>query len=95
MNSPKYSEVAIAWYRKDQWELLLAVSNDRQSLERTYEEWVVFASKHVRDLESKGFHVHKIEVEVRALTQWCESQGRAVDGEARAEYARLGLGREL
>ena len=85
----------MAWYRRDQWDLLRAMSADGQSLEQTYDEWVAFASKQVRDLESKGFEVHKIEVEMGALTRWCESEGRPVDGDARAEYARRGLGREL
>src|SRR5258708_39101406 len=60
MNRPQNSEVAMAWYRRDQWELLRAVSRDGQSLEQTYDEWAAFASKQVRDLESKGFAVHKI-----------------------------------
>jgi hypothetical protein len=95
MNRPQNLEVAIAWYRRDQWELLRAMSADGQSLEQTYDEWIAFASKQVRDLEAKGFRVHKIELELNALTRWCESQGRAMDGDARAEYARRGLGREL
>jgi YD repeat-containing protein len=80
MNRPQNSRVAIAWYRRDQWELLRAVSTDGQSLEQTYDEWAAFASKQVRDLESKGFEVHKIEVELNALRRWCEGEGRAVDG---------------
>jgi len=95
MSVPHNPEVAMAWYRRDQWGLLRTISTDGQSLEQTYDEWVAFASKQVRDLESKGFHVHKIEAEVGALTRWCESQGRAVNGDARAEYARQGLGPEV
>ena len=74
MNSPQHSEVAMAWYRRDQWALLRAVSADGQSLEETYEAWLAFATKQVRDLEARGFLVHKIEVEIGALTRWCESE---------------------
>jgi len=95
MNSSNPLEVAMAWYRRDQWALLRALSVDGQSLEETYEAWFAFATKQVRDLEANGFLVHKIEVEIGALTRWCESEGRPVDGGARAEYARQGLGREL
>ena len=95
MNRPHNLDVAIAWYRRDQWELLRAVSADGESLEQTYDEWIAFASKQVRDLEAKGFRVHKIEVEVNAFTKWCESQGRPMNGDARVEYALRGLGREL
>jgi hypothetical protein len=88
-------EVAMAWYRRDQWALLRAVSADGPSLEPTYDEWIIFANKQVRELEAKGFRVHKIEVELAALSKWCEKEGRAVDGDARAEYARRGLGSEV
>ena len=95
MSRSENLEVAIAWYRLEQWALLRAVSADGQSLEETYETWAAFASEQVRDLEAKGLRVHKIDVELGALMRWYESERRAVDGDARAEYARRGLGREL
>ena len=95
MYSPEEIEVALAWYRREQWALLLAVSADADKLEKTYDEWLAFASEELRKLEARGIRVRKIDVEVGALTRWCECEGRAVDGEARAEYARQGLGREV
>ena len=85
----------MAWYRPDQWALLRAVSADGERLEATYEEWLAFASKHLRELQSLGLQVDRIDVEVAALVRWCNSQGRPVDGGARAEYARQGLGQVL
>jgi hypothetical protein len=95
MNSPENIEVALAWYRREQWALLRAESADADKLEKTYDEWLAFASEELRKLAARGIRVCKIDVEVGALMQWCESEGRAVDGEARAEYARQGLGREV
>jgi hypothetical protein len=95
MKRPNLSPVAIAWYRADEWALLRAVSADGEQLEATYGEWLAFATQHLRDLEAKGFEVLRIDIEIAALVNWCNSQGRPVDGEARAEYARLGLGRVL
>jgi hypothetical protein len=95
MISPENLEVALAWYRREQWALLRAESADADKLEKTYDEWLAFASEELRKLEARGIRVSKIDVEVGALTRWCESEGRAVDGEARAEYARRGLGREV
>ena len=85
----------MAWYRPDQWPLLRAVSADGASLEETYEEWLAFASQQLRELQARGLQIRKIDVEVAALVRWCNSQGRAVDGEARAEYARQGLAQVL
>jgi hypothetical protein len=95
MNSPENMTVAMAWYRREQWPLLRAVSTDADKLEQTYDEWLAFASSELRKLEAKGLRVARIDVEVGALTRWCEREHRAVDGEARAEYAGRGLGAEL
>jgi hypothetical protein len=85
----------MAWYRPDQWALLRAVSGDGERLEASYEEWLAFASKQLRELQALGLQVDRIDVEVAALVRWCNSQGRPVDGAARAEYARQGLGQVL
>jgi hypothetical protein len=95
MSQPENLEVAMAWYRREQWPLLRAMSADADQLEATYDEWLAIATQHVRDLEARGILVQKIEVDAEGLTRWCESEGRTVDGEARAEYARRGLGRQL
>jgi hypothetical protein len=95
VSSSQNSAVAIAWYRQEQWPLLRAVSADGDQLEPTYDEWHAFATQQVHALEARGIRVQKIEVDVAELTQWCEREGRAVDGDARAEYARRGLGRPL
>lgn len=95
MSNSEKMVVAMAWYRREQWPLLRAISADADKLEPDYQEWLTFALGQIRDLESKGIRVQKIHVEVGALSRWCESEGRALDGEARAEYARRGLGRHL
>ena len=59
---------------------------------QAYEEWLAFASKQLRELQALGLQVDKIDIEVAALVRWCNSQGQPVDGAARAEYARQGLG---
>jgi hypothetical protein len=95
MSLHEESVVAMAWYRPDQWALLRAVSADGERLEGSYEEWLAFASEELRELQARGLQVRRIDVEVAALVRWCNSQGRLVDGEARAEYALRGLGQEL
>ena len=95
MNPPQNVEIAIAWLRRDQYELLRALSADGESLEQTYDEWEMEVLKRKHDFESNGFVVHRIEVELNALVSWCKSEGRALDGKARAEYAARRLGREL
>ncbi len=37
--SAAFSQVGIAWYRPEQWARLLEISEDRDDLETTWEEW--------------------------------------------------------
>jgi hypothetical protein len=44
VNAPENMEVAMTWYRREQWALLRAIAADAAKLEQTYDEWFAFAS---------------------------------------------------
>jgi len=77
----------VAWYRAEQWARLLEVAVDRSSLERTHDEWQAMASRGLADLARTGVSARKVEVDVDELVDWCRSEGRPVDGAARAAFA--------
>ena len=77
----------VAWYRRDQWATLRAISVDPEVLEPSYEEWLEVAEQALATLREAGLVPRKIDVDVWALKRWCEEQGLAVDGRARSEYA--------
>jgi hypothetical protein len=79
--------VGIAWFRGDQWQRLLEVSADRDSLERGHAEWERHASQTVRKLSQEGFDVRKVPIDVEELVAWCLTERRPIDGSARAELA--------
>ena len=79
--------LALAWYRPDQWTLLHAVSTDSEQLEEQYAEWLEYAEQEFKKLQSEGFRVVKLDVDVNDIIRWCTEQGRPLDGNARAEYA--------
>lgn len=81
------THIALAWYRKDQWDKLLEISIDGDELEQTYEEWVTQANQKIEAMKNKGLNLIRIDVEVNALRSWCEKERRPVDGAARSEYA--------
>lgn len=97
MNTPRFpldpepkrrSVIGVAWYRREQWELLRAMAADADNLEKTYEEWLAVAEKTLRKLREQGLELHKVDVDVTELAAWCQAQGRPLDGGARAEFAR-------
>jgi hypothetical protein len=79
--------VGIAWYRREQWSLLLSLIPDPEVFPRTYDEWLARATVTLRQLSGEGVTARKVDVDVSGLMSWAAEQGRPADGAARAEYA--------
>jgi hypothetical protein len=78
--------VGVAWYRQQEWQRLLEVSQDRDDLESTYDEWAAAMPARMAEIQKAGFKPHRIDVAVEDLIAWCRSNGRLLDGAARADY---------
>ena len=76
----------MAWYRPEQWTRLLEISDDREELEPSHDEWLQSASKTMHQLRGQGLRVEKVQVDVEDLLGWCNGQGRPVDGASRAAF---------
>ncbi|NLF38136.1 hypothetical protein GX586_01735 [bacterium] len=76
----------VAWYRREQWELLRYVSSDADKLEDTYDEWLESAERTFKEILKAGINLVKVDVDVDELVAWCRSQGRPVDGDARSLF---------
>jgi hypothetical protein len=79
--------LALAWYRQDQWQLLLDCSTDSDRLERTYQEWLEHAEKKVNEMGKEGINVVKIDINIEEMKKWCERHDKPIDGYTRSEYA--------
>lgn len=88
--------IGFAWYKPGQWPRLREISEDRDKLEDTYEEWAQNAEAAIRNFRKAGFRPKKVHVDVEDLLQWCHQRGYPVNGESRATYAadRLRLQQE-
>ncbi len=85
--SQKKRNTALAWYRQDQWQLLLDYSTDSDRLERTYQEWLEHAEKKVNEMGKEGINVVKIDINIEEMKKWCERHDKQIDGHTRSEYA--------
>jgi hypothetical protein len=81
----------IAWYRREQWALLKSVATDSDEIEETYDEWLEFAQRYLKEVWESGIDILKVEIDVEELIQWCQTNNRAVDGEARSDFVVLKL----
>ncbi len=78
--------VGLGWYSRQQWEALTRVVPDRSELDDTYEEWEAQATETLQMLAAQGVQAAKIDVDVEALVEWCQSEWRQPDREARADF---------
>jgi len=86
--------IGFAWYRKDQWLLLKALSVDSDQMDNTYEDWLRGATSSFERLVQQGMLVKRVEVDIRDLVAWCEKQNVPLNGAARSGYAAEKLQRE-
>jgi hypothetical protein len=70
---------------------ILEISSDRAELEDTYDEWKAVAEENLGNLAQHGYNLRKVEIDVEELLIWCNSQNRAVDGDARTEFTVVQL----
>ena len=87
--APRLTGVAslgMGWYRPEDWDRLLQVIADRDSMHDTYAEWLASARQGERDLVARGQPVERVMVDPDELASWCLIRGLVPDGAARAEF---------
>ena len=88
---PRPTIMGVAWYERDEWNRLLEVAADPDSLEPSYDEWKTTAESAMAKLAAAGLVVVQETVRVAELVRWCEDRGRPVDAEARAAFVTAKL----
>ena len=76
----------IAWYRKEQWELLKSTAADFELIEDTFEEWEKNAKKALRNLRKEGANVIKVDFDVEEFNEWCKKNNKRPDTRTRSDY---------
>lgn len=76
----------ISWFQPEQWDRLLEISEDREDLDDSYEEWRSNASKTIAEMESQGQTVKKVKVDLEKLIYWCNQNSLPINGKARSQY---------
>ncbi len=79
-------KIGIAWYREDQWNLLKSTATDPECMEDTYQEWLEYVGKSMKELKKEGYKPVKVNFDVDKFNAWCKSNGKAPNSESRSEY---------
>lgn len=79
--------LAACFYSPEDYATLLEISDDRESMCDTYEDWLVQFMKMRTGLEDEGVAVTSVRIKLEALLEFCGKNNLKNTGEARSKYA--------
>ena len=79
-------KIGIACYQKDQWRLFLKMADDRDKLEKTWEEWRSNVNRVIKNLKDLGKEVEEIEIDLNDLINYCKENNLQNTTKTRSKY---------
>ena len=95
MNKLQTRICSIPYYRREQYDLLREASIDKETFAISYEEMMAITESTHRDMESKGFKVVRVDVDIKELLEWAASLSVRLDPESRTKFAMEKLKEEI
>ena len=84
--SQSSSVVGITWYRPEQYLAVRAICNDSDSMDPTYQVWQAGAEKAMRELQSQGATVERIDFDLDEFKMWCSANAKPPNASSRAAF---------
>ena len=79
--------VAVASYLKEEYEEILALSEDRDMMDDTWDEWRLNSAKRIKQLKQMGLNVERVIIHPDALVEYCKTNRLSIIGKHRAQMA--------
>lgn len=79
--------LAACFYSPEDYATLLAISDDREKMCDTYEDWLVQFMKMKTGLEKEHITVTPVRINLDALQKFCKENKLKNTGESRSRYA--------
>ena len=76
----------IGWYSPHQYARLREVSEDRDGMYDTWNEWEANARKTLNRLRADGVLAREVPIDVEEMVAWCAARGEPVNGSSRTAY---------
>jgi hypothetical protein len=86
-------KVAIAWYRREDYEQIVGLMEDGDQFPPTYSDWLRHADQVVVVEESLGSQVIRVPIDPKSFSSWCATAKCRRDAEARTYQLAIALGR--
>jgi hypothetical protein len=78
--------IGLSWFQPEQWERLIEISEDRDALDDSYEDWRKNANNTIQKINALGKHIQRVKIDLDELLHWCEQKNEPVNGASRAEF---------
>ncbi len=78
--------VGIPWYRKRDYERILAIMADRAQLPRSYEKWRSRAEILEQRLRDSGKPTVRLTIDPKDFSRWCSANRLSANAHARLLY---------
>ena len=76
----------IGVYRKEDYPEILRLSEDRDNMDQTWEEWEKSKSKAMTNFKNMGLKTMNITVSPIELVNYCRTKGLPINGQSRSQF---------
>ena len=79
--------VALPWYQREDYPILLALFSDPDKLPTTFESWLERAEQVEKQIQAADFAVVRIQIKPAPFAAWCKERHILPDQHARLSFA--------
>jgi hypothetical protein len=79
--------LGIPWYRREDWNALLALFVDREKLPATYDRWLRRAGRTEKEFKRQGTIADRVYLDPAEFAGWCVARGLNIEAAARMSFA--------
>lgn len=81
--------LGIAWYTSEQFARLKVVAADADSMDDTYEDWLINATTNLQKFQEEGFDIVKVPFDVDEWVAWCKKNEKPLTGASRSQFTSM------
>jgi hypothetical protein len=90
----KVRAIGIPWYRREDWDALLALVIDAAKLPATYDKWLRKAEHAEKQFKRHGAITERVNLDPIEFSLWCVDRGTDLDAAARMNFAAEAVDRK-
>ncbi len=79
-------KVKIAYYNREDWNQLIDIIDDMESMHSKWEDWNQAFNKLKTELINKGFEIIEVVVDLEKLVEYCKENGLKNTGATRSKF---------